>query len=84
MAIFSSQINVTSSATLLVADNIQAEEVHIHATNTIYIGGADVTTSNGLKLDNGEKMIINLHNGALYAIAQNGVTATTGVLVIEK
>ena len=83
MAIFSSQVAVTTSVTLLVADNLQAEEVHIHATNTIYIGGADVTTSNGLKLDNGEKMIVNLHNGALYAVAQSG-TATTGVLVVEK
>lgn len=83
MAIFSSQVNVTTSTTLLVADNIQAEEVHIHATNIIYIGGADVTTSNGLKLDTGEKMVINLHNGALYAISPAG-TATTGVLVVEK
>ena len=83
MAIFSSQINVTTTATLLVADSIQAEEVHIHATNTIYVGGSDVTTSNGLKMDNGDKITFNVHNGSIYAIAATG-TANTQVLVIEK
>lgn len=83
MAIFSSQINVTTTATLLVADSIQAEEVHIHAANTIYVGGSDVTTSNGLKMDNGDKITFNVHNGSIYAIAPTG-TATTHVLVIEK
>ena len=83
MAIFSSQVAVTTSATLLVADTIQAEEVHIHATNTIYVGGADVTTSNGLKMDNGDKITFNVHNGSIYAVAATG-TATTHVLVIEK
>lgn len=83
MAIISSQVSVTTSATLLVADTIQAEEVHLHATNTIYVGGADVTTSNGLKMDNGDKITFNTHNGSLYAVTATG-TATVYCLVIEK
>ena len=52
MTIKTSQISVGTTATVLVANDEFPEEVHIHiASGTLYLGGSDVTTANGYKLD---------------------------------
>jgi hypothetical protein len=55
--------------------------VYLHsASGTLYIGGADLTTANGYKLDNGDKLTMMVGDQeALYAITTSG-TATLYVL----
>ena len=39
----------------------------------MYIGGSDVTSSNGFKLDNNEKIVLTVHSGdQIYAITNAG------------
>ena len=84
MAITSAQFSIGTTATLIVADSIAAEEVHLHtAGGLLYVGGADVTTSNGLRLDSGDKITFNTHNGPMYAVTNTGTT-TVYVAVIDK
>jgi predicted transcriptional regulator len=84
MAITSAQYTVGTTATLIVADNFQAEEVHLHTSGgLLYVGDATVTTSNGLRLDSGDKITFNTHNGPMYAVTNTGTT-TVYVAVVEK
>lgn len=84
MAISTSQFTIGTTATLIVADNVQAEEVHLHTSGgLLYIGDAGVTTSNGLRLDSGDKITFNTHNGPMYAVTNTGTT-TVYVAVIDK
>ena len=67
-----------------MANDLAAEEVHFHSgSGTLYIGGADVTAANGYRLDNGDKVVIQNHSNAIYAITSAG-TATLYTLVIQK
>jgi hypothetical protein len=80
----SSQTSVTTAATLLVSSDAVAEGVYLHSSSgTIYLGGSDVTSSNGYKMDNGDKLTINNHESPIYGITSAG-TATMSVLVITK
>ena len=83
MPISSAQVTVTTSPTLLVAGDAQAEQINLHSKGTIYLGGADVTTSTGYQMDNGDKVVLQNHESALYAINSAG-TAIMQVLVITK
>lgn len=83
MAISTAQHSIGTSATLIVSDTVAAESVHIHcAAGSCYIGDSTVTTSTGLKIDNGDKLQFDNHIGAVYAIAQT--SASLSVAVIEK
>ena len=71
----SAQVTVTTTATLLVAANIMDQTVQLHnlGGGAVYIGNASVTTSNGYKMDNTDKLQIPLgDNEALYAITASG------------
>jgi len=84
MAITSAQYTVGTTASVIVADSIAAEEVHLHTTGgLLYVGGPDVTTSNGLRLDSGDKITFNTHVGAMYAVTNTGTT-TVYVAVVDK
>ena len=84
MTISSAQYTITEESSIIVANDLAAEEVHLHTTNgTIYIGGAGVTTANGYKLDNGDQVVIQNHTNAIYAVAAAG-THHVSVLVIQK
>ena len=84
MAITSAQYTVTTTVSQIVADNVQAEEVHLHTSGgLLYVGGPDVTTANGLRLDSGDKITFNTHVGAMYAVTKTGST-TVYVAVIDK
>jgi len=84
MAITSAQYSVGTTASQIVADSVAAEEVHLHTSGGIlYVGDAGVTTSNGLRLDSGDKITFNTHTGPMYAVTNTGTT-TVYVAVIEK
>ena len=84
MAITSAQYTITTTASQIVADNVSAEEVHLHTSGgLLYVGGPDVTTANGLRLDSGDKITFNTHVGAMYAVTNTGST-TVYIAVIDK
>lgn len=84
MAIYSAQVTVTTAPTLLVAADYAAEEVHFHSsTGQCYLGASDVTTSTGYRIDNGDKLVLQNHENAIYAVTAAG-TNTMNVLVITK
>jgi len=84
MPISSAQITVTTSATLLVAADAQAEQVNLHSSSgTIYLGDSNVTASTGYRMDNGDKVVLQNHENAIYGICSTG-SATMSVLVITK
>ena len=84
MAISTAQFTIGTTASQVVADTVAAEEVHLHTSGgLLYVGDAGVTTSNGLRLDNGDKITFNTHSGPMYAVTYTGTT-TVYVAVIEK
>jgi hypothetical protein len=84
MAISSAQVTVTTAATLLVAADMQAEQVNFHSSSgTIYLGDANVTSSTGYRMDNGDKVVLQNHETAIYGITSTG-SATMSVLIISK
>ena len=84
MAISSAQVTVTTAATLLVAADMQAEQVNFHSSSgTIYLGDANVTSSTGYRMDNGDKVVLQNHETAIYGITSTG-SATMSVLAITK
>lgn len=75
------QKTVTTTASIVASQLIGDQSVYLHsASGTLYIGGADLTTANGYRLDNGDKlsMLLGDHED-LYAITSSG-TATLYVM----
>jgi len=78
----SAQVSVSTTATIIVsASNFdQTANLHNLGGGAIYLGGANVTTSNGYKFDNGDKLTVTVgDHEALYAITASG-TQTVAVL----
>ena len=78
----SAQVSVTTTATVIVpATNFdQTANLHNLGGGAIYLGGPNVTTANGYKFDNGDKLTVTVGDReALYAIAASG-THTVAVL----
>jgi hypothetical protein len=71
----SAQVTVTTTATVLVAATAFDQIAYLHnlGGGAIYLGAANVSTDNGYKLDNGDKITIGVgDHEALYAVAANG------------
>ena len=84
MTIKTTQFSVTTTPAVIVADDLFPEAVYLHsASGTLYIGGSDVTTSNGYRLDNGDKLTLDNHDNPIYAVTASG-TATLYCLVVSK
>jgi hypothetical protein len=68
------QVSVTTTKTLVVPELIGDQSVYLHSSSgTLYIGGADLTTANGYRMDNGDKLTIMVgDHEALYAITTSG------------
>ncbi len=77
----SAVFTVGTTASIVVPANIFYQAVYLHsASGTLYIGGANLTTANGYKLDNGDKLSLMVgDNEGLYAITTAG-TSTLYVL----
>jgi hypothetical protein len=87
----SAQISVGTTATLLVAASIFHQTAYLHnlsgggggggGNNPIFLGGPNVTTSNGYKLNSGASLTLSVENyDALYAICASG-TVDVSVLI---
>ena len=76
------QATVTTTASIVVPAQIGDQSVYLHSSSgTLYIGGADLTTANGYRLDNGDKITIMVgDHEALYAITASG-TANLFVMI---
>ena len=84
MTISSANYTVTTTAAVVVANDQAAEEVHFHSSSgTLYLGGADLTVANGYRMDNGDKVVIQNHSNAIYAMTSAG-TSNLSTLVIQK
>ena len=84
MTISSAQYTITTTRAVIVANDSAAEQVCIHSgSGTIYLGGVDVTTANGYRMDNGDKLVMDNHTNAIYAVAASG-TPIVYVLVVQK
>jgi len=78
----SAQITVTTTATIIVPANDFDQTANLHnlGGGAIYLGGANVTTANGYKFDNGDKLTVTVgDHEALYGITASG-TQTIAVL----
>ena len=66
------QLTVGTSPTLITTGIVGASHLYLHAPaggNQIYVGGASVTSANGLELHKGTTLEIWLpESGALYAV----------------
>lgn len=71
---YSRQFTITTTRQLVIPIDGSTQEVHVHSeSGTMYIGGSDVTSSNGFKLDNNEKIVLTVHPGdQIYAITNAG------------
>ena len=79
----SAQVTVTTTATLLVDSSIFNQTVWIHNSGgVLYIGASNVTTANGYKLDNDDKMQLPVGDyEGLYGIVASG---TNTVFVLRQ
>ena len=77
------QVSVTTTATVLVAVTNFDQTVWLHNSGggVVYIGDSTVTSANGYKLDNGDKMqlLVGDHEG-LWGITASG----TNVVCVLK
>lgn len=77
----SAQKTLTTTRSIIVDANRADQIVQIHSKGAFLIGGADLTTTNGFLVDNGDKLSIQLSdNEALYGITSTG-TSDVYVLV---
>lgn len=76
MAISSSAVTVTTSATVIStgpADGHEALVVNTSPSTSIYIGGSDVSTSNGVELAPDASLSVDLANNEIvYGIVASG------------
>ena len=79
----SSQVTVTTTATLLVAASTFDQTVWLHNSGgALYIGASNVTTANGYKLDTDDKMELPVgDNEGLYGIVASG---TNTVFILKQ
>jgi hypothetical protein len=83
MSVQTAQYTVTTTASQIIPDGISAEEVHLHCAGTVYIGNSAVTSSNGLRMDNGDKITFNVHGQGIWACTSTG-TNTIYAMWIDK
>lgn len=80
----SASISITPDTAVKILDSQNFEQhiyVHNNHSNKMYIGGSDVTASNGLHLDNGELIEIRVpQDNEIYAISES----TTGNISILR
>lgn len=80
MAVSSAQYTVTTTPTKIYLGD-GATTVHIHsATGQCYLGDSDVTTSTGFRIDNGDKLTLDTHESAVWAVSAGSNTIYTLVL----
>ena len=79
----SAQVSVGATATVIVPATAFDQSVYLHNSGggIVYLGGSNVSTINGYKLDNGEKLSIMVgDHEALYGVTASG-TNVVGILI---
>lgn len=80
----SASISITPDTAVKILDSQNFEQhiyVHNNHSNKMYLGGSDVTASNGLHLDNGELIEIRVpQDNEIYAISES----TTGNISVLR
>jgi hypothetical protein len=79
------QISVGTTATLIVTANRADQLVYLHSSSgSLYLGNSAVTSSTGYKMDNGDKLTMQLSdNEALYAITSSGTSTLMAMVTIN-
>jgi hypothetical protein len=73
MATTSSVITVTTTAQTIVSLDNVTQYVQLHAKGATYLGAADVTTSTGFLMDNGDNIALVIPQGcSLSAVSSAG------------
>ncbi len=75
----SRQVTITTTPTVIVPSDIADQTALLHATNSaLFIGGSDLTTSNGYLVDHKDKLTIPVgdHEG-LYGVVSSGTTTVS-------
>ena len=83
MSLTNNQYTITTTPSIIVPANNAAEQVNLHCVGTVYLGDANVSSSNGFLMDNKDKITLQNDGAALYAVTASG-TATLYVLSIQK
>jgi hypothetical protein len=76
----SAQVSVNATATVIVAETAFDQTVYLHNSGggVVYLGAANVSTANGYKLDNGDKITIGVgDHEALYAVTASGTNVVS-------
>ena len=88
MPVTGSVVSVGTSATLLVAGEVNKEYVYLQdgdfdGSSVTYVGGSDVTTANGIKLSKTNQTIFELYEfDELHAISDSA-SGEVRVLVVK-
>ena len=80
MAISSAQYTINSTPSQIYLGDI-APGLY-SATGSCYLGGSDVTASTGFCIDNGDKLTLETHEDAVWAVS--ATTNTIYTLVMTK
>ena len=80
MAIFNTQVTVTTTAQVIVNLDDVTQYVTLHSKGATYVGNSGVTSTNGLHIENGDTVNLTIPQGCdLWAITNSG-THTLAVL----
>ena len=82
---YSRHFTVTTTRQLIVPVDGSAQEVMLHSSGgTVYVGGSDVTSDNGYKMDVGDKETFTVHPGdEIYAITSAGSTQIMMLVLVR-
>lgn len=82
---YSRHFTVTTTRQLIIPIDGSAQEVLLHSSGgTVYVGGSDVTTDNGYKMDVGDKETFMVHPGdEIYAITNSGSTQIMMLVLVR-
>lgn len=76
----SSQPTIGTTPILIAQSKGSPIQVQLHTTAIVYFGGADVTVSNGFRLDNGNQATFTLADSDVLYAVQNSGSSTLYVL----
>jgi hypothetical protein len=82
MVVKATRINVTDTPTRIdVTQNGPSMLITNRGANTIYLGGRDVTPSNGYQLDQGDTFTAAIdHRDGIYGICDNAKASTCHII----
>jgi len=82
----SKQLTVTATAQILIESYGENRRVIIHnaASHQCWLGGSDVSISNGYYLDKNTSLTLDVPiKSVIYAVTENAQTTTVSVLYLE-